>query len=148
VDLGTGLFVLTAADLQLPDVLPISLQRTYRQNDTVSRSFGIGATHPYDMFLVGAAFPSAYTYQELILPDGARVHYDRISTGTSYADAVYEHTSSGTAFYKSRIAWMAMAGTWISRTGRGSRSARGSRPCGRRSRAPPASRIGTATRSR
>ena len=33
------------------------------------------------------------------------MHYDRISTGTSYSDAVYEHTSSGTAFYKSRIAW-------------------------------------------
>src|SRR5947199_216230 len=41
VDLGTGLFVLTNTDLQLPDVLPISLQRTYRQNDTVSRAFGI-----------------------------------------------------------------------------------------------------------
>jgi RHS repeat-associated protein len=105
VDLGTGLMVLTNTDLQLPDVLPISLQRTYRQNDTVSRAFGIGATHLYDMFLVGPAYPFAYTYQELILPDGARVHYDRISTGTSYDDAVYEHTSSGTAFYKSRIAW-------------------------------------------
>jgi hypothetical protein len=41
VDLGTGLFILTNTDVQLSDVLPISLQRTYRQNDTVSRSFGI-----------------------------------------------------------------------------------------------------------
>src|SRR5206468_9493542 len=90
-------------DLQLLDVLPISLQRTYRPNDTVSRSFGIGASHVFDLFLVGTTFP--YTYQELILPDGARVHYDRISTGTSYSDAVYEHTASGTAYYKSRISW-------------------------------------------
>ena len=103
VDLGIGLFILTNTDLQLPDVLPISLQRTYRPNDTVSRSFGIGASHVFDLFLVGTTFP--YTYQELILPDGARVHYDRISTGTSYSDAVYEHTASGTAYYKSRISW-------------------------------------------
>jgi YD repeat-containing protein len=103
VDLGTGLFILTNTDLQLPDVLPISLQRTYRPNDTVSRSFGIGASHVFDLFLVGTTFP--YTWQELILPDGARVHYDRISPGTGWTDAVYEHTSSETAFFKSRIAW-------------------------------------------
>jgi RHS repeat-associated protein len=103
VDLGTGLFILTNTDLQLPDVLPISLQRTYRPNDTVSRSFGIGASHVFDMFLVGTTFP--YTWQELILPDGARVHYDRVSPGTDWTDAVYEHTSSETAFFKSRISW-------------------------------------------
>jgi hypothetical protein len=146
VDLGTGLFILTNTDVQLSDVLPISLQRTYRQNDTVSRSFGIGATHPYDMFLVGAAFPSAYTYQELILPDGARVHYDRISTGTSYSDAVYEHTSSGTAFYKSRIAWNGDG--WNLDLKDGSRITFREGFAAVRSRAPPASRIGTATRSR
>jgi YD repeat-containing protein len=103
VDLGTGLFVLNNTDLQLPDVLPITLQRTYRQNDTISRSFGIGTSQAYDILIVGTTHP--YTYVDIIMPDGARVHYDRISTGTSYSDAIYEHTSSGTAFFKSRIAW-------------------------------------------
>ena len=103
VDLSTGLFIQTNTDLSLPDVLPIAFTRTYRQNDSVSRSFGIGSMHPYDMFLVGTTFP--YTYVDLILQDGTRVHYDRTSPGTSFSDAVYEHTSSSTRFYKSTIAW-------------------------------------------
>lgn len=103
VDLGTGVFLLTKTDLQLPDVLPIGITRTYRSLDTVVRSFGIGATHEFDLFLVGDSFP--YTYAELILPDGGRVHYNRISSGTGWTDAVYEHTSSPTPFFKSRISW-------------------------------------------
>ena len=49
VNLVTGLFVLTKTDLVLPDVLPITLTRTYRTRDTRSRAFGVGATHPYDL---------------------------------------------------------------------------------------------------
>jgi RHS repeat-associated protein len=103
VHLGTGLFVLTKTDLNLAGVMPIGITRTYRQNDSRSRAFGIGATHPYDIFLVGDTFP--YTYADLILPDGGQVHYTRISPGTGWEDAVYEHTSSPTAFFKSRISW-------------------------------------------
>ena len=40
----------------------------------------------YDIFLVGDVSP--YTYQDLILPDGGRIHYSRTSLGTSYSDAV------------------------------------------------------------
>ena len=32
-------------------------------------------------------------------------HYSRISEGTSFGDAVYEHTSTQTRFYKTRISW-------------------------------------------
>ena len=103
VDLSTGLFVYQRNDLVLPDTIPISLTRTYRQSDTVSRPFGIGMTHPYEIFMIGDTRP--YTYQELILPDGARIHYDRISPGTSFSDAVYEHTATQTGFYKSQLAW-------------------------------------------
>jgi len=103
VDLATGLFVLAKTDLSLPDVLSIVLTRTYRPRDTISRAFGIGTSHPYDMFLVGNAFP--YTWQELILADGGRIHYDRISPGTGWTDAVYEHTATPTKFYKSQLVW-------------------------------------------
>jgi RHS repeat-associated protein len=101
VDLFTGLLVVEKTDLLLPDVLPIALTRTYRPRDTVSRPFGIGTTHPYELFLTGNANP--YTVLELILPDGGRIHYDRISAGTGYGDAVYEHISTPTKFYKSQI---------------------------------------------
>jgi RHS repeat-associated protein len=102
VNLGTGLFVHQRTDMALVDTMPVALTRTYRQNDLTSRAFGIGATHNYEIFLVGTTFP--YTYQDLILPDGGRVHFDRISPGTSYADAVYESLSP-TEFYKARLTW-------------------------------------------
>jgi RHS repeat-associated protein len=110
VDPGTGLFVMQKTDLALPDVFPIVLTRTYRPQDSTSRAFGIGSSHPYDMFLVGNINP--YTYIDLILADGGRVHYARTSSGTGYADAVYEHVSTPTAFYKSRITWNASALDW------------------------------------
>jgi hypothetical protein len=88
VDLATGLFVLEKTDLYLSDVVPLNLRRTYRPNDTDSRPFGIGSTHPYAMFLW-----SAQQYQEadMILPDGGRIHYVRTSGGTGFTDAAFEH---------------------------------------------------------
>ena len=102
VDLGTGLFVQKKTDLTVADILPITLRRTYRPGDNASRAFGIGTTHPYDMFLW-----SVNNYQEadLILPDGGRIHYMRISSGTGWTDAVYEHTTTPSVYYKSRISW-------------------------------------------
>lgn len=102
VDLGTGLFVYEKTDLYLPDVIPLAITRTYRPNDSANRLFGIGTTHPYAMFLW-----SAQQYQEadLILPDGGHVHYVRISPGTGFTDAEFEHSTTPTLFYKSRIKW-------------------------------------------
>lgn len=101
VNLGTGLLVVEKMDFILPDTIPISLKRTYRQNDTRSRPFGIGATHPYEILLLGTINP--YTYQDLILPDGRRIRFDRISTGTGFSDAVYENLTVPGPFYKARI---------------------------------------------
>jgi len=55
--------------------LPIVLTRTYRQNDSGSRAFGIGSSHSYELFLVGDTNP--YTFMDLILPDGERIHFVR-----------------------------------------------------------------------
>ena len=103
VDLGTGLFVMRKTDLALPDVLPLVLTRTYRPQDSASRPFGIGATHPYETFLW-----SAVQYQEadLVLADGGRVHYVRTSPGTGFTDAVFEPSGTPSAFQGSRIVWV------------------------------------------
>jgi RHS repeat-associated protein len=103
VDLSSGLFVYRKTDLTLADVIPIALTRTYRPADSRSRAFGIGTTHLYDMFLVGDTNP--YTFQELILPDGQRIRYNRTSSGTDYISAVYIHSSTGSMFYGSTIHW-------------------------------------------
>jgi RHS repeat-associated protein len=97
VDLSTGQFIYSKTDMSLPDVVPINLTRTYIANDSLSRAFGIGTTQSYDIFMVGDTFP--YTYQELILPNGSRVRFDRISAGTSWTDAVYISTSPDPLFY-------------------------------------------------
>jgi len=104
VDLGTGLFVLKKTDLALADpLMPLSVTRVYRPNDSASRQFGIGAQlATYDVYL-----RSLQQYQEadLVLPDGGQIHYVRISPGDGYADAVFEHTATPGTFYKSLITW-------------------------------------------
>jgi len=117
VDLSTGLFVYDKIDLALSDVMPLILQRTYRTNDSWSRPFGIGATQYYEMFIVGDENP--YTYQELILPDGSRIHFYRTSSGTDFNGAVYAHTSTHTKWYGATITFNNTAfpgAAWILRT--------------------------------
>ncbi|MGH8546891.1 MAG: DUF6531 domain-containing protein, partial [Gammaproteobacteria bacterium] len=104
VNLATGLFILRKTDLYVPDdIMPISFTRTYRPRDTMSRAFGIGTSHSYDMFVAGDLNPS--TFVDLILPDGERVHYDRTSPGTGLPGAVFENTTSPTRFYKSVLSY-------------------------------------------
>jgi RHS repeat-associated protein len=122
IDMGTGLFVYSKTDLILQDLIPIVLSRTYRQNDPVSRSFGVGTGMPYDMFMVGDnnIFPEGYTFQDLILPNGGRIHFQRISPCTGpngycdFGNAVYEHTSSTSDFYGAIIRFQGClpSGSW------------------------------------
>ena len=102
VHLGTGLFVLRKTDLFLPDVMPIALTRTHRAGFALQgvRPFGVGSAHLYELFL----FPDLQFQEiDLILPDGGRVHYPRISPGTGPAGAVFEHTATPSLFFKSQI---------------------------------------------
>ena len=104
VNLTTGIFTYEMTDLVVQDVMPLALTRTYssQDNDPSSpRAFGIGMTHPYAIFL-----HSENTFQEadLILPDGGRVHYVRTpESGEIWWQTIFEHTTSPTAFFKSRI---------------------------------------------
>jgi RHS repeat-associated protein len=124
VDPYTGLFVYTKTDLVLPDVIPIVLTRTYRPNDPTSRAFGIGTSHPFDMFLVGDnnTFPEGYTYQDLVLADGSRVHFTRTSPcvdPNGYCglnNPVFTALSEPTSFYGATITVASFGnplGTWV-----------------------------------
>jgi YD repeat-containing protein len=55
------------------------------------------------MYPVGSRQP--YTYVNVVLCDGSYLHYDRISKGTGYADALYEHRQTATPFLRSRFGW-------------------------------------------
>jgi len=101
VTTSTGLFVHGETDFTLPDVVPISLNRTYVSGDTVSRAFGIGWNHGYDIYLY---WQTAWNWSkvQLVLPNGGRITFPRIS-GTSYLDAVYENSDLAGPFYKAII---------------------------------------------
>ena len=103
VDLGTGLFIREDDDLITAGPPPIRLRRTYRSNDPRPRAFGIGMSHPYDYFLV--LDTTGYARAAMILADGSRVDYIRVSPGSGQADAVLEHAFSPTEYYKSRLTW-------------------------------------------
>jgi RHS repeat-associated protein len=102
VDLGTGLFVDTHTDLFLPDVMPISLTRTYRQADGAIRPFGFGQNFNYGIFLQS---DEQYQEADLVLPDGGKVHYERLSPGDGFSDAVFINTTTPNEWYHSTLSW-------------------------------------------
>ncbi|MBD0369820.1 MAG: Ig-like domain-containing protein [Pyrinomonadaceae bacterium] len=102
VDLGTGLFVYNKIDLTLPDTLPLTLTRTYRQLDYAAHAFGIGVNHPYEMTISGDN--ANQSNAELVLSDGSRIKYDRTNPGAN--PMTFEHTGTPTAFYKSTLVYI------------------------------------------
>jgi hypothetical protein len=71
-------------------------------------SIGTGRLPAYvsaqgNQFIAGDS--ATFSYVELILADGSRFHYNRISPGQDFASAVFEDTSTPTEFYGSRIRW-------------------------------------------
>ena len=102
-DLGTGLYVRSDVDLRVAGTVPLVLQRTYRTNDERSRSFGVGANDNYDMFLVGDA--ATFSYVDLILPDGGRIHYVRKGAWTNINQVILEHSATPTPYLHSLLTW-------------------------------------------
>jgi YD repeat-containing protein len=106
-DLRYGHFILRQSDLYLNDIFDVPLTRTYNSGDFMHpnrvHAFGKNTNHPYDIAPVGTRSP--YTEMELILEDGDFLHFPRVSEGTSYADAIYQHTETSTEFYKAVTTW-------------------------------------------
>ena len=70
-NLETGLFIDRTQDFYLPGDSPLRFTRTYRNQDTMSRSFGIGASDSLDIFLAG----QMGVYVDLIYDHGGRLHF-------------------------------------------------------------------------
>jgi hypothetical protein len=51
-DVGTGIYYRTYVDLQTDGTIPIRFERTQRNLDLRSRSFWIGGSTSYDMFIM------------------------------------------------------------------------------------------------
>jgi YD repeat-containing protein len=100
VDAYTGLFTLKRTDLKVNDVIPLKVQRTYRTQDNVPRSFGIGTTLSYDVFLVRDV-ATGWTNMSLILPNGSQVNY---TPGPSGSGPLVAQTTADSQFYGSTLA--------------------------------------------
>jgi YD repeat-containing protein len=103
IDMATGLYEREDEDVVLRAAPSFILRRTYRTQDRQSRAFGVGASHTGDWYLIGDG--STFQWAELILEDGASIHYDRVSSGTSFFNARFEHWTTPTRFYGSQLAW-------------------------------------------
>jgi RHS repeat-associated protein len=110
IDLGTGLFTMEKVDLVLPDVIPIVVRRQYRPGNINPRLFGDSMTHSYMQYLVGDQ--TTFSYAQLVLPDGGKLRFNRISPGTDKPGAVMEHTATPTGYYKARLTWNAPRNGW------------------------------------
>jgi YD repeat-containing protein len=103
VDLRIGTVIMRTTDLFLPGTIPLAATRCYRSWENLTMSFGRNATLSWDLFPSGSRQP--YTYMDINTCDGNQLHFNRISKGTGYADAVYEHRATATAFLGSRFSW-------------------------------------------
>ena len=103
VDLHSGEFILRQTDFFIADAIPLALVRTYHSWSYESTAFGMGTSHPYDIAPTGNRNP--YTFLDLNLEDGRTIHFKRISEGTGYTNAMYEHDDTSSPFYGARFSW-------------------------------------------
>jgi YD repeat-containing protein len=101
VNLTTGIFTYEMTDLVVSDVLPLVLTRTYNSQDPYNRAFGTGMSHTFGLFEHSEQWP---VQADLYLPDGAKIHFDRISDPSLPTEqTVFEHATTPTGFYKARM---------------------------------------------
>jgi YD repeat-containing protein len=103
IDLRIGNVITRTTDLFISGAMPLAVTRCYRSWANFTDSFGRNTRLSWDLFPTGSRQP--YTYIDVNTCDGNPFHFVRISKGTGYADAVYEHRATATAFLGSRFSW-------------------------------------------
>jgi RHS repeat-associated protein len=94
VDLGTGLFQYSQTDLSLPDVMGVTLSRTYRQAAGDIYDFGLGMSDSLNLYINADGSGNF----DMFLPDGSFVTYTPTST-----TGVYDAASSPTIYVGSTL---------------------------------------------
>jgi YD repeat-containing protein len=107
VDLRYGTFVVRQTDLSLSDGVTVPFTRAYVSDDSFYpnhvHAFGKNSNQTYDIAPLGTRNP--YTWLAIALEDGDFLYFDRISSGTSFSDALYRHTETNGRFYKAILFW-------------------------------------------
>ncbi|SHG80911.1 RHS repeat-associated core domain-containing protein [Streptoalloteichus hindustanus] len=107
VDPATGLLVDEQVDLEVDDIRPIRITRSYQQGDPDIRPFGVGTNFGYGIFPWAPGVIGQFTFQEfdLVQPDGSKIHYRRTSPGTDYAGAEFRADPTPTEYDGSVVKW-------------------------------------------
>lgn len=103
VDLRTGRVMTRETDLFVGGAPPLAATRCYQPWDDHSRTFGYNTTLAWDMSPSGKRNP--YTDVDLNLCGGHGIHFDRISEGSGYMNALFEHRQTATPFLRARFGW-------------------------------------------
>ena len=111
VDLSTGVYTRENEDLVLRGTPSLVLRRTYVSGYRVSKEFGIGTTHPGEVYLHGDG--NKFQRAQLILANSSRIVFDRTSSGTSHLNAMYAHRSSREEWDGAQIGWTGL--NWVMR---------------------------------
>ena len=111
VDHSTGFYTRENDDLVVRSTPPLILRRTYRSGYRVSRQFGVGTTHPGEVWLRGDG--QAFQWAELIFASGHRLSFRRTSPGTSFFNAMYLHRSARHEWDGTRLGWTGLR--WVMR---------------------------------
>lgn len=111
VDHSTGFYTRENDDLVVRSTPPLILRRTHRSGYRVSRQFGIGTTHPGEVWLRGDG--QKFQWAELILATGHRMSFRRTSPGTSFLNAMYLHRSARREWDGARLGWTGL--NWVMR---------------------------------
>jgi YD repeat-containing protein len=98
-----GPFLHIKTDLFVADAMPLAFTRCNTPLNDWGKQNRVYIPHVYDVFMFGDRMP--YTYQDWQLPDRETIHFQRVSPGTSYYDAIFESTSDDPTFSRSRVAW-------------------------------------------
>jgi YD repeat-containing protein len=103
VSISTGLYIREDEDIVLRGTPPLILRRTYLSNYHASKEFGVGTTHSGEWYVIGDG--ERFQWAALILSDGARIQFERVSSGTSFFNAMYEHHASPSEWQGARFGW-------------------------------------------
>ena len=102
--LSTGVYIREDDDLVIDTPMPIVLRRTYNSGDGHARQFGMDTTHSGEWWLYGDGNPSI-PWAEVILANGGRMRFTRISPGNTMAGAILRHDSTPTEFGGALLSW-------------------------------------------
>jgi YD repeat-containing protein len=86
VDAGVGLIMQRKADFAFGDEPALQFTRVYRNQDDRSRSFGIGGSDSFEIFLGGQMGVAI----DLIMEDGLRIHYNHLPPATGQTGDTYQ----------------------------------------------------------